>query len=145
MGKEFTFVVPGEPKGKGRPIFSKRGNHVNVRTPPATKDYEEKVAWCFYEQCGTYEYEKDVPLSMDVTAYFAIPKSVTKAKRSQMLSCDLKVTKRPDFDNILKIIADGLNMIAYHDDSQLTNVSFRKLYSDNPRVIVTLKEDNYKE
>ena len=52
----------------------------------------------------------------------------------------LRPTKKPDMDNVVKIIADSLNQIAYRDDTQIVDCQCRKFYSDNPRVEVTIKE-----
>lgn len=49
-------------------------------------------------------------------------------------------TKKPDSDNIAKIICDSLNGIAYHDDSQIVELYICKSYSENPKVIVTIAE-----
>ena len=35
-------------------------------------------------------------------------------------------------DNVVKIIADSLNQIAYRDDTQIVDCQCRKFYSDNP-------------
>ena len=43
-------------------------------------------------------------------------------------------------DNVVKIVADSLNQIAYRDDTQIVDCQCRKFYSDNPRVEVTIKE-----
>lgn len=48
--------------------------------------------------------------------------------------------KKPDFDNIGKIVCDSLNNIAYHDDAQIVDAQVRKFFSDDPRVVVTIQE-----
>lgn len=52
----------------------------------------------------------------------------------------IRPTKKPDMDNIIKIIADALNGIAYYDDSQIVDTAVRKFYSDEPRVVVKISE-----
>jgi len=52
----------------------------------------------------------------------------------------IRPTKKPDIDNICKIICDSLNKIAYHDDSQIVDCQVRKFYSERPRVVVTISE-----
>ena len=42
-------------------------------------------------------------------------------------------------DNILKIIADSLNQIAYKDDAQVVDTQVRKFYSRRPRVAVVIR------
>ena len=51
-------------------------------------------------------------------------------------------TKKPDVDNINKIILDALNKIAYEDDSQVCKVTVEKKYCEdnNPKVKINLKE-----
>ncbi len=52
-------------------------------------------------------------------------------------------TKRPDLDNVLKAIKDGLNGIVWGDDSQVAVLrECRKGYSDTPRVVVTVEVAN---
>jgi len=47
-------------------------------------------------------------------------------------------TKKPDADNIAKIILDGCNGILYKDDSQIVKLISEKKYSENPRVEVEI-------
>ena len=48
-----------------------------------------------------------------------------------MINGDILPTKKPDADNILKIIADALNGIAYADDKQVVTAEVQKLYAEN--------------
>ena len=50
----------------------------------------------------------------------------------------IRPTRKPDFDNIGKVICDALNGIAYRDDAQIVDALVRKFYSDTPRVIVEI-------
>lgn len=77
---------------------------------------------------------------MRIIAYYRIPKSQTKRNKELMKKQLLRPTKKPDMDNVVKIIADSLNQIAYRDDTQIVDCQCRKFYSDNPRVEVTIKE-----
>ena len=43
---DIIITVPGEPRGKGRPRFTKRGF---TYTPKDTADYEQKVRFCAQE------------------------------------------------------------------------------------------------
>lgn len=138
MKAEFTIL--GEPKGKGRPRFSKSGNAVRTYTPKETAEYENQVKAEYIRQCGGVEFDKGVMLEMSIYAYFKIPKSASRIKHQQMLKEIVRPTKKPDMDNIIKIIADSLNGIAYYDDSQIVKVTAEKYYSDAPRVEVNLKE-----
>ena len=137
---EVKFTVPGEPKGKGRPKFARRGQYVQTYTPDATTNYENLVKLEYERQCGRISFPKDAQLDMRIMAYFSIPKSKSKKAKQLMKDKVIRPTKKPDMDNIVKIIADGLNGIAYHDDSQIVDTAVRKFYSENPRVVVTISE-----
>ena len=79
-------------------------------------------------------------LDVRVMAYYTIPKSISKKKRQAMLDHKVRPTKKPDFDNIGKVICDSLNGIAYRDDAQIVDAQVRKFYSDTPRVVVIITD-----
>ena len=135
MNIELT--IPGPPMGKQRPRVCKFGTY----TPAKTVNYETLVKELYIMQ---YPQRKpmDDPLQMTVLAYFPIPKSKSKKMREQMLNNTIKPTIKPDTDNVLKIIADSLNGLAYADDKQIVCASVYKFYSDNPRVEVCIVNMN---
>lgn len=135
------FTVPGEPKGKGRPRFTKSGH---AYTPQSTRDYEEFIKLAYIQKYKDFKFADKEMLDMRIFAFFSIPKSASKKKRADMLSGELRPAKKPDMDNILKIAADALNKIAYHDDAQIVEAMTRKFYSDNPRVEVLIKNIEWK-
>ena len=57
-----------------------------------------------------------------------------------MRTGQLRPTKRPDMDNIVKIVADSLNKVAYHDDAQVVSTTIEKWYGTIPRVEVSISE-----
>lgn len=126
-----TYKIPGEPKGKARPRVTKG----HAYTPQATKDYETIVA-IRYRLSGGKMF--DGPVSVHLLAEYTIPKSATKAKRADMLSGKLLPLKKPDIDNVCKMILDGLNKVAFRDDSSVVMLEAYKRYSDNPGVTVTI-------
>lgn len=123
------FTIPGEPVGKARPRVTKWGVH----TPEKTVNYENLVKVLYN---GTLH---EGYVAMTVIAYYAIPKSASKKKAEQMRSGEIRPTKKPDCDNVLKIIADALNGIAYKDDAQIIRATVEKWYSDVPRVEVEIE------
>lgn len=134
-----SFTVWGEPKGKGRPRFSTVGKHAKAYTPAETVSYENLVKVEYCRQCKNAKFEDGSMLDLRVFAYYAIPKSTSKKKRKLMLDKVIRPTKKPDMDNIIKIIADSLNKIAYHDDAQIVDTMVRKFYSENPRVEISIQ------
>lgn len=132
-----TFTIPGEPKGKARHRITKSGI---AYIPKQTTSYENWVKQCYldnYEQT-----DSKAEISVNITCFFAPPKSVSKKKKQQMLINKINVTKKPDCDNIAKIILDSLNKIAYHDDSQVVNLYVSKRYAELPLVHVELYYDD---
>lgn len=133
------FTVYGEPQGKGRPRFSKVANHVKTRTPDETILYENLIQTEFRRQCGNVRFSDEDQLDMRILAFYQIPSSVSKKKTRQMLDRVIRPTKKPDWDNIGKVVADSLNQVAYRDDAQVVDSKVRKFYSDQPRIEVTIQ------
>ena len=137
---EVKFVVPGPPKGKGRPRFSQVASHAKAMTPQDTVLYENLVKTEFKRQCGEARFEDGSMLDLRVVAYYPIPSSKSKKQQRLMEAGVIRPTTKPDNDNILKIIADSLNQIAYKDDAQVVDTQVRKFYSRKPRVTVVIKQ-----
>lgn len=133
------FEIPGEPQGKGRPRFTKVGGYVKTYTPEKTASYENLVKMEYQMKYHGQQFE-DIPLAMEIKAFYGIPKSVSKKKRDMMLMHLIRPTKKPDMDNVVKVIADSLNNLAYRDDTQIVECTVRKFYSVDPRVEVIIKE-----
>lgn len=131
------FSVPGQPAGKARPKYTRMGR---VYTPKKTKDYEKLVKACYLEQCGAEPIPEGVPVAMAITAYFDIPKSDSKKKRTMKEHGLLYPTIKADADNLAKIIMDGCNGLAYADDRQITDLIVKKRYSPYARVTVEISE-----
>ena len=136
---EVKFVVPGPPKGKGRPRFSQVAGHVKPSTPKDTVLYENLVKTEYQRQCGKVRFEDGAMLDLRVVAYYPIPASASKKKQRLMEAGVIRPTTKPDNDNILKIVADSLNQIAYKDDAQVVDAQIRKFYSRKPRVVVSIR------
>lgn len=123
--------------GKARP----RMNTYTGRayTPTKTKNYEYLVKQLFIYK---YPHFKIIEGRIKVTiiAYFDVPKSTSKVRKAQMLWGDISPTKKPDIDNIVKIILDALNKFAFQDDTQVTKLEVEKIYSETPKVYVKIEE-----
>lgn len=131
----YEFFIPGEPKGKKRPRHGRNGA---VYTPNDTKEYEKAVAAAWKRKAHGEMYHGAV--SVTIIAYYGIPKSASKSARKAMLMGDRIPTKKPDADNVAKIIMDGLNGIAYDDDKQVAELRVIKGYSGSPGVLVRVAE-----
>lgn len=136
---KLKFVVLGEPAGKGRPRFTTAGPYVKTYTPEKTVNYENLVKLEYQRQCKGSRFADGDAIDLRITAYYSIPKSASKKKRLLMLCHAIRPMKKPDNDNVVKVIQDALNLVAFHDDVQIVDCQLRKFYSDRPRVEVTLQ------
>jgi len=137
MLNEINFIIPGEPKGKGRPKFSRQGNFVRTYSPETTVNYENWVKICFQE---AKQEMLAGELKAKIRCFYGIPNSYTKQKKYDAMRGVLRPTKKPDIDNICKIIFDSLNGLAYADDKDIVSCTIDKWFDSNPRVEVTLWE-----
>lgn len=131
-----TFVIKGEPRGKGRPRFTKNGH---AYTDEKTKAYECLVWQSYLDAANGYKFTS--PVRVIIMAHFKPPKKSKKVV-GDMLAGHILPTKKPDVDNVAKIILDGLNRIAWDDDTQVVDLSVSKYYSEEPRVAVMIEEIN---
>ena len=49
--------------------------------------------------------------------------------------------KKPDVDNIAKVVLDALNGLVYTDDKQVTDLRVRKRYDTVERIEVIIQDD----
>lgn len=150
-----AFGVLGEPQGKARPRFARRGNYVSTYTPQETQKYEELIRYTALKVREKNGITKPISsdIILNIRAYFKIPKNYSKKRKEKCLNGEERPTKKPDSDNIAKIVLDGLNPKMkvdhaqhkavcvheglYRDDKQVVSLKVDKYYSDNPRVEIT--------
>lgn len=137
--KRISFSIPGAPFGKQRPRVVHNGSFSKAYTPKETVSYENLIKVMYQQEAKGQMFPEGSMLDVRIIAYYEIPKSVSKKKQRLMLEHKIRPAKKPDWDNIGKIICDSLNKIAYHDDSAVVDAQVRKFYSENPRVDVTIR------
>lgn len=132
----YEFEMPGEIVGKARPRMNTRTG--KAYTPTNTKNYEYFLRQWFIAAYPNFKpIESRVKVS--IIAYFSIPKSTSKKKEAEMLAGNISPTKKPDADNIIKIILDAMNKFAFKDDTQVTNLQIEKKYAKIPKVYVKIE------
>lgn len=124
------FFIPGLPVPKGRPKLSTRGGFVRAYTPAKTRSYEQQVA--IYGKLAIKTPLKG-PLRVELTFTLPIPSSTPK--RVNLVG--QPHIKKPDLTNLVKAVEDGLNGIAYLDDSQICELTARKVYGTEPGVLIS--------
>ena len=131
-----SFEILGIPVAKQRPRVTRAGI---AYTPAKTANYESVVRLTYQSLYSQREPFLGL-IEAYITAVFPVPKSYSKKKTEELLNGCKNYDKKPDCDNLAKIILDSLNGIAYKDDSQVTALHIRKEYGVQPKVIVVLKE-----
>lgn len=129
-----AFEIPGEPKGKARPRVTKKGF---AYTPKGTVNYETWVKECFVISDNPNKLlEGD--LIATIIVYYPLLKSMSNKVKEKATKGEIRPSKKPDCDNIAKIILDALNGLAYTDDKQIVDLHISKYYSERPRTEVII-------
>lgn len=135
MTAKIQFCIPGNPVPKGRPRFTRQGR---TYTPAKTKTYEDEVkAIALSAMVGE---PLETPVAVYVRAIFPVPASYSKKRTEACLSGSERHTKRPDLDNVVKAITDGMNGVVYVDDAQIVRLVATKVYGTDAMVEVTVQE-----
>lgn len=141
-----TFSLSGEPRGQGRPRATVRGGHASVYKDPKSRRYEDSIAIVAKEKmAGRDPFEG--PLSVSLRFRMPIPKSATKRTKTSMAAGEIAHTGKPDADNLVKAVLDGLNShskdpktkITFMDDAQIVRLFVQKLYAEQPGVDVRVE------
>ena len=138
--EDLGFTVFGDPVSKERPRTVRsvdRHGRVTVHTytPSKTKDNEDKIALVYKSIYGGFKFDREAQLLVSISFFMKIPKSTSKADRQKMMAGEIRPTvKKHDIDNLEKLVLDGLNGVAYEDDSQIVELIGKKYYSNEPRI-----------
>lgn len=141
------FTIPGNPFGKQRPYFGNRRGFKRSKTTLHENLAREAWHQVYDGAVATWD------VAIDLKAYYCIPKSWPKWKQKAALlgyiRPNKKGPKKPDVDNVSKLVMDSLNPAKvghrnlpntgiYEDDGQVVHLAIDSWYSDNPRVEVTV-------
>lgn len=135
-----TYLVEGNPVGKGRPKFARRGNFVSTYTPTKTRDYEDLIKDAARKAMGSNEL-LETPVTVAIYITVPIPSSYSKKRTEACLSGFERPIKKPDIDNVAKCFLDAMNEIVYRDDTQVLTLHITKVYGTVGMVEVMVKED----
>jgi len=136
---QIHFQVEGDPKGKGRPRFTRAGKFTRVYTDKQTQDYENFIKSFAAEAMGSTD-----PLETAVSVFLyirhAVPQSYSKKRTEACLSGLEQPCKKPDIDNIAKTFLDAMNGVIFKDDTQVIDLHVKKVYSAVPGCDVMVME-----
>ncbi|RQQ42018.1 RusA family crossover junction endodeoxyribonuclease [Burkholderia stagnalis] len=141
VARRIEFTVPGKPVAKGRPRFARHGAHVRAFTPEATERYENLVRIAAGAAMrGSAPYEGPVRLVVHIG--LPIPTSWSAKRQASAAAGMIGATKKPDADNVVKALKDGMNGVVYVDDGQVVDLWVSKRYARAPGVRVEAIELN---
>lgn len=117
MGRTVNFTIREQPQPKKRPRFSKNGH---VHSDPEQVAYERRIGYLARQAVG----------SEWLTGQIAVAVVFHRGTR-----------RRCDIDNLVKLVLDAINGIAFEDDHQVVSLHATKFIgSDDPRTIVSIME-----
>ncbi len=141
-----SVLLPGVPMGKkrhrARAVVPKNGRPwVQTYPDPDGVAYEADLAEAGRKAMAASSLVSDPfdgPLTCFVEAFVPIPASWSMKKQAAAAAGEIFPTGKPDGDNYAKIAGDALNKICWVDDSQIIMWQVLKLYSDFPRLRVSV-------
>ena len=133
-----TFIIPMEPRGKGRPRATSIGGRARQYTPKSTRRWESEFA----ARAERYMPADPLcgPVALMVVFVFKRPQRLNRKKDHEGL---IPHDRKPDLDNCLKSTIDGLGAWFEHGDQQIHQIHAMKYYAERaarPRIEITIKE-----
>lgn len=135
---DLTFEVLGDPVPQHRPRFARAGKFVRTYNVKEDTQYREKLYW-EARKALKRPIERGIALIVTIDVYRGIPASLKGDKRDMADIGSIRPATRPDVDNYLKQIFDGLNGIVWEDDGQIVTVTASKWYSVRPGIRVRVR------
>lgn len=126
MQRKVRFTIPGEPIAQGRPRFSTHGGFARAYDPKKSRDGKSVVKLCArdaVEESGITE-PLNGPLVMKIQFGIPLPKSAYR-KRTPVTRAWR--TKKPDLDNLVKLVKDACSGVIYLDDNQIARIVAEKI------------------
>jgi Holliday junction resolvase RusA-like endonuclease len=136
---QVTYSVPGEPRGKGRPKFARRGNFVKTYTDAKTASYEDQIRFYALQAMGDSKAIQGA-VRVFISINMAVPKSYSNKRREACLNGLDKPLKKPDWDNVAKSFCDAMNGVVYGDDTQIIEAHVTKQYAEQSEVVILVQE-----
>lgn len=124
-----TLDLFGEPVPQKRPRFNRSGHCYDDQ-----KKIKEGYRWQIKSQFRSEPLT--TPIALDLIFFMPIPKSLSKLKKRQMENGLIGHIKKPDLDNLQKLVLDCLNNLVFEDDSQVCEIRAKKIYSSKPGTLV---------
>jgi Holliday junction resolvase RusA-like endonuclease len=131
-----SFTVYGEPVAQGRPRATTINGHVRMYDPQKSRDFKKYVKFVGSENAP--ERLLEGAIALEVKVFKPTLKSFSKKKKLAAESGQLRPVTKPDVDNYVKGVKDGLKQVIWIDDSQVVDLRVSKFYSEKPRVEIKI-------
>ena len=141
MNDDLTYIkfeVPGKPVQWQRRVVTKRGFSF---MPKLVTSYKSMIVTAYLTALGCFRrthVPHPGPVKMEVESFWPIPKSRPKWWKAIAQEERVPMISTPDQDNMLKIVGDALNQVAFVDDRLIYDSRVTMFYSQRPRLVVSL-------
>lgn len=148
-----SFIVPGDPvaqqrhrsallKDKKGDLIFKGGKPISHNYDPSTNDKKDFIAKCLNHRPKLIFMN---PIILNAEFYIKRPKAhYGTGKNANVIKPNAphKHVKKPDLDNMLKLVKDAMTGIFWHDDNQVYAITASKFYVgyEAPFTKITIKE-----
>lgn len=124
--KKLEFTIPGEPISQGRPRFSTHGGFARAYDPKKSRDGKAIVKLCARDAVQASSWNEPItgPIEMLVQFGIALPKS--QHRKKSIVPRQWR-TKKPDIDNLMKLVKDACSGVVFLDDNQIVRVIGEKI------------------
>jgi Holliday junction resolvase RusA-like endonuclease len=129
----FKTIIKIEPVAKGRPRSTIQGGKIWTYNPDRTQVAEETIR-AFLSEYKETIFPQHAPLKLTVTFYRTKSKWLPKRETLPF--------RRPDLDNLLKLLLDAINHILIPDDAQITSIETKKRWSTKSYGYIELTLEN---
>lgn len=133
-----AIAIEGTPAAQKRHRHAKRGNFITTYDPSSgdKRVMQRQILNSLEMQKATVPLEKDVYL--ELLFYFEVPKSYSKKKLEELESKNYTYTKKPDVDNLVKLVMDAANGMLWKDDSQVYRITAEKRYGKESGIVMNV-------
>lgn len=125
-----TIVIPYVPVSWTSPL---RKGRIYYNPKDKEKKSVQRFLKNIYRQSPIDSY-----VILDMEFYFQCPSSASKKKKQLMLSGKIIPTKK-DCTNMQKFYEDCLKKILIDDDRNVANISSKKRYGEEDKIIITIR------
>lgn len=139
MSNNIQLTILGSPKAQKRAKACQIAGHINIYDP-SSKDKGDLLRII---QDKAPEKPFSNPIVLTVCYFMPRPKGhYGTGKNTGKLKDNAPVwhTKKPDVDNLAKILFDVMSKVFFYDDSQICKLTVLKIYDEKPRTEILIEE-----